>query len=92
MNKTPPEHRAPVVVREGERWYTLDTHTLVNELLFAGYTELPPVRAFVRNRPRWDTRRTFINIASNGKVRIGGNAPDEAEALLAALAESEVSF
>jgi hypothetical protein len=40
---------------------------------------------------KWDKRRTYINLAASGKIRIGGDAPGDAEELLALLAsESEV--
>jgi hypothetical protein len=86
----PPGH-PPLVAREGERWRSLDTPALVEALLAAGYYELPPTRAFALGRVKWDKRRTYINLAASGKIRIGGDAPGDAEELLALLAsESEV--
>jgi hypothetical protein len=80
------ENTPPLVTREGEHWHTLNVSGLAEALRAAGFIELPPTRAFVLGRVRWDKRRTFVNLSARGRVRIGGDTPAPAEELLEALA------
>jgi hypothetical protein len=86
MKHTPSPGGAPVVMRQGEHWHTLNVSALAEELRAAGFVELPLTRAFVLGRVKWDRRKTFVNVSARGKVRIGGDTPEPAEELLEALA------
>jgi hypothetical protein len=77
---------ATIVVRRDAGWYTTSVSALAEALRRGGFIELPATRAFVLGRRRWDRRRTFINLRQDGRIRIGGDSPEPAEALLEALA------